>query len=195
MNNKQMKITLVLLLGLLVIFATAAVLVVKKSGGGPKQQLSKTPVAQPPKTSEPLYVATFSIIGPKETIKTGQVFPLTLKFKIKNTPANKGIIGISAKLKIVSPEKFLLMPTNIEETLPLPWQYLKKEVNKEGGVNIEAVFLKPGLVGDLSKEYTLAILKFTNQTGEKINLSLETQKSKVIAKENNLEIPFKLEVY
>lgn len=195
-NNKKIKISslvfigLVFILGGIILFGIVGV----KSKNPPQNQAQQIPQSAS-KPSAPIFAANFSLDSPKGTLKTAQIFPVALKFRLENTPANKGIIGIKAILKITPSANLLLERENIKETLPPPWQYLRKEITKDGEIDIEAVYLQSGKFGDLTKDYTLAILNFIPKKEGQVELHLERQKSKIIAKENNLDLSPTIEIY
>jgi len=141
------------------------------------------------------YQADFSFEGP-ETVEINQGLPLTLKLELEETPEDKGIIGIKLVLKFTPSENLSLSADKIQTRLPKPWQFLRQEISEEGEINLEAVYLQQGNKGYVNpQEQTLAILNFDIIQKGEVEFILDSQKSELRAKENNLKILFKNDVY
>lgn len=119
--------------------------------------------------------------------------PQELKI-VLNNPPEKGITGIQIYLKISPALKSPLKIDDIIETLPKPWQYIKKEVNNDNEIVISAIYLQSGVSGDKNKEYSVAKinLPLANELSE---TSLDLEKSKIYGKQSGLEISFDNKLY
>lgn len=138
--------------------------------------LTQTPIAK--------YTANFQISGEN---------PQELKIVLDNAP-EKGITGMQIFLKINPALKSPLKITDILETLPPPWKYVRKEFFDNNEIDIEAIYLKSGDAGDTSKEFVFAKINFpTNK--ESLDLSLDLEKSRLLTKQSGLEISFDNKIY
>lgn len=127
----------------------------------------------------------------KGAATAGQREPVNLMLKVTDDPSGKGITGLKAILTY-DPKIFSLTAEAIQETLPSPWKYIRKEAGKDGRVEIEAVYLLPGVKGYVvTGPQKLATLNFTRQGKGDFLAKLDEQKSLVIFKENNISVPLK----
>lgn len=163
----------------------------KNSQNNKTNLLTITPV---PRQNTSIYAANFVLQSSPTNIKTDQVVPVTLKAKIEKDPSQKGITGIRAIINSNPQGIFALQPEDIQETLPKPWQYMRKEVGKNGEITIEAIYLQPGETGDITKEISLAVLNFSAKKTGKLELRVDNQQSKILTKDN-IAIPLTLDVY
>lgn len=130
------------------------------------------------------YTANFQI---------SNVNPIELKFTLNNPP-EKGITGIQIYLKIDPSLKSQLKITDIIETLPKPWQYVRKEFTKDNEILIEVIYLQPGISGDISKEFSLAKINLPSGSNSS-EISLDWENSKLLGKQSGLEISFNNKIY
>lgn len=181
--NKKIVTILVLVIIFIIFFATSAYnLIIKpKMVKTPEKSLINSNQTQ---TSSAKYVANFQIINKN---------PQELKIFLNNFPEN-GITGIQIYLKIDPRLKSQIKVANIIETLPKPWQYVRKEFTNDGEILIEAIYLQPGINGDTNKEFSLAKINLPS-VDESSKISLDIDKSKLFGKQSGLEISFDNKIY
>lgn len=182
MNKKLVIISVLVIIFVIFILTSVFIFIIQpktvKTPGKSLINNKQTP------TSSIKYLASFQVISGN---------PQELKFTIDNPP-EKGITSIQIYLKFNPNLKSQLKISDITETLPKPWQYVRKELTNDNEILIQAIYLQPGVNGDISKEFSFAKINLPSAS-ESLDISLDFAKSKLFAKESGLEISFSNKLY